>query len=622
MWEVVWTDPDRESRKEHRDRKAVERENKDKTRTARSSMSTRSSSSSENKPFSFFGSKGLKRTLTPSSAKASMTTALKAPSIDSAYRGSLLSDISEPPPLPTELPCSPVTAVDHTLLPEHFAESSQSSPISSNRGFIDSVFSKWTDTSLAGPMSPCNTSVAESTAAKREHYVQTLSPTSFITKSTEITILPRTMENNIAGMVSHITITAEPVKEGPPTPPRSPATQPAVSAMITPSMLDTPVNLFPGQTSPKQSLRRVPSWTTVFKPNNPDAWKPPDAWDCGPPPEMRTPMVEDVIEEISELEAGLAMSMDLNSMQREVRRMAAASYSTRLLRLKEVWGDTTDANLYKELEMEKKRWMLSSLHNMDKQANQNQTSHPNKITPAKAKKVLALYETQATTSYLAALHFNKQVYHMSSAPLSHTLFPNIHPVLVPAISPSAFPVAPSLFGVAYALALPALLPSSEVPGLLKNVHRCLAVGGALHLTLIDPLPVASTLGPLMRSWIEENLIFNLEKNFRCMNPSKLFPLWLADASLRGEGSTITTVKFCAMPPTERPDTGTADTEQVTDRAIKQELRSMVGRMLWKEVWGQFVTADRWWWEHPDIVAECEQVKTAWEYSIIEAVKSS
>lgn len=67
--------------------------------------------------------------------------------------------------------------------------------------------------------------MAESTAAKREHYVQTLSPTSFITKSTEVTILPRTMENDIAGMVSHVTITAEPVKEGPPTPPRSPATQ-------------------------------------------------------------------------------------------------------------------------------------------------------------------------------------------------------------------------------------------------------------------------------------------------------------------------------------------------------------------------------------------------------------
>ncbi|KAL2875493.1 hypothetical protein SGCOL_009262 [Colletotrichum sp. CLE4] len=333
-------------------------------------------------------------------------------------------------------------------------------------------------------------------------------------------------------------------------------------------MLDSPVNLFPGHPSPQRSLRRIPSWSMAFKPNNPDSWRPPDAWDCGPPPEVRTPMIEAVIEETPELDAACSMSMDLNGMQREIRRMAAASHSIRLLRLKEVWGETTDASLYKELEMEKKRWMLSSLHNMDKPADLDQAKvHPNKITPAKAKKVLALYETQGKW---------KQI---------------------------QFPVTSTNF-------------------LLKNVHRCLAAGGAFHLTLIDPLPVTSTLGPLMRSWIEENLIFNLEKNFRCMNPSKLFPLWLADASLRAEGSTITTVRFSAIPPTDRPDTATTDAEVLADKAVKQELRSMVGRMLWREVWGQYITADQWWWENPRIVEECEQLKTAWEYSIIEAVKEA
>ncbi|KAF6842533.1 hypothetical protein CMUS01_03000 [Colletotrichum musicola] len=593
MWEVVWTDPDRESRKEHRDRKASEREQKDKNRLARSSMSTRSSSSSDSKPFSLFGSRGLKRTLTPSTAKTTMTSAIKAPSVDTTYRGSLLSAVSEPPP--TELPCNPITtapAVDRTFLPDHFAESLQSSPISSNR-------------------------VSESIPPKASHYVQTLGPTSFITKSTEVTILPRTAETDLAGMTSHVTITAEPIKEEPPTPPRSPAMRPPTAAVI-----DTPVILFPGQPTPKHSLRRVPSWTTTFKPNNPDAWKPPDAWDCGPS-ETRTPRVEDVILESPELEDGLAMSMDLNGMQREVRRMAAASPSIRLLRLKEVWGTTSDAGLYRELEMEKKRWMLSSLHNMDQPLELGRSGTvANKITPDKARKVLALYETQATTSYLAALHFNKQLYHLSSSPLSHTLFPNIHPVIVPAISPSAFPVAPSLFGAVYSLSLPALLPSPEVPGLLKSVHKCLAHGGTFHLTLIDPLPVTSTLGPRMRAWIEDNLIFNLERNFRCMNPSKLFPLWLADASLRAEGSTITTVKFFAVPPTDKPDTATTDAEQLAERAIKQELRSLVGRLLWKEVWGQYITADKWWWEHADIADECDQLKTAWEYSVIEAVKES
>ncbi|TDZ21456.1 hypothetical protein Cob_v005640 [Colletotrichum orbiculare MAFF 240422] len=581
-------------------------------------VSTSRETKGEDKVSCFFGSRGLKRTLAPSTPKTA-SSALKAPSIDSAYRGSLLSAASEPPP--SELPCSPTTTVttaDRAFLHDHFAESSHNSPISSNR---DSVFSRWTDHSLAAPLSPCNTSVAESTAAKSAHYVQTLGPTSFITKSTEVTVLPRTPDVDLAGMVSQVTITAEPSQEEPPTPPRSPAIQP----QSTPTIIDTPVNLFPGQPAPRHSLRKVPSWTTAFKPNNPDAWKPPDAWDCGPPPEVRTPMIEDIIDETPELDSSLSMSMDLNGMQREVRRMAAASTSIRLLRLKEVWGDTTDASLYKELEMEKKRWMLSSLHGIDQPADAERTKvAPHKITPAKAKKVLALYESQATTSYLAAVHYNKQVYHLSSAPLSHTLFPNIHPILVPAISPSAFPVAQSLFGAVYSLGLPSLLSSPEVPSLLKNVHRCLAPGGTFHLTLIDPLPATTTLGPLLRSWIEENLIFNLEKNFRCMNPSKLFPLWLADASLRAEGSTITTVKFFAMPPVEGSEVATSDAEnaaeKVAERFAKQELRSLVGRMLWKEVWGQYITANRWWWEYPAIVEECNSYKTAWDYSVIEAVK--
>lgn len=133
-------------------------------------------------------------------------------------------------------------------------------------------------------------------------------------------------------------------------------------------------------------------------------------------------MIEAVIEETPELDAACAMSMDLNGMQREIRRMAAASHSIRLLRLKEVWGETTDASLYKELEMEKKRWMLSSLHNMDKPVEVDQPkAHPNKITPAKAKKVLALYETQGTWKQIQVLVTLTDLH-------SNNLLPSRHPL--------------------------------------------------------------------------------------------------------------------------------------------------------------------------------------------------
>lgn len=54
--------------------------------------------------------------------------------------------------------------------------------------------------------------------------------------------------------------------------------------------------------------------------------------------------------------------------------------------------------------------------------------------------------------------------------------------------------------------------------------------------------------------------------------------------------------------------------------VKQELKSVAGRMLWKEMWGPFVQGRRWWWQEKDIIEECEQMRTCWEYSAIDAVR--
>lgn len=60
----------------------------------------------------------------------------------------------------------------------------------------------------------------------------------------------------------------------------------------------------------------------------------------------------------------------------------------------------------------------------------------------------------------------------------------------------------------------------------------------------------------------------------------------------------------------------------TEYNTKQELKSVVGRMMWKEMWGPYVQAGTWWWEDESVVEECERMQTCWEYSIIEAVKHS
>lgn len=53
---------------------------------------------------------------------------------------------------------------------------------------------------------------------------------------------------------------------------------------------------------------------------------------------------------------------------------------------------------------------------------------------------------------------------------------------------------------------------------------------------------------------------------------------------------------------------------------RQELKSVVGRMLWKEMWGGYVEGEKWWWDDEDVIEECGRMGTCWEYAVIEGVK--
>lgn len=162
--------------------------------------------------------------------------------------------------------------------------------------------------------------------------------------------------------------------------------------------------------------------------------------------------------------------------------------------------------------------------------------------------------------------------------------------------------------------------------MLKSIHKCLKPGGTLQVTLIDPLPRAATLGPHLRRWIRNNLLSNLEKKKRCTNPIKLFPQLLADASLRGRGSSITTSRFYAIPTCvinsrkAAEDSGPTLGKAHDEKLVKAEIRSQVGRLLFKEVWGPFVTVSEWWWDDPICVEECVELGTVWECYLIESRK--
>lgn len=236
----------------------------------------------------------------------------------------------------------------------------------------------------------------------------------------------------------------------------------------------------------------------------------------------------------------------------------------------------------------------------------------------------------ASASFLSALNAEKQIYHISTNPLSPRSYPNIHPLAVPGPT-SQLSYASNIFVAIHSLGLPSLLPSSSIPTILKECHRTLTSSrtsisetpasptspsgfatihpGILHLTILDSSPVPSSLGPRLRAWLDTHLNVNLEKQFRCLNPTRLFPLWLADAGLWAEGSCTSSLKFLAC-------VGSVNGEE----QVEWQLKSIIGRMLWKEMWGSYVEGDKWWWDDAAIVEECERMGTCWAGSIIEAVK--
>ena len=88
-------------------------------------------------------------------------------------------------------------------------------------------------------------------------------------------------------------------------------------------------------------------------------------------------------------------TLDLHAVQREMAKMAAASPHIISVRLKEDWGSSVDASFYKELEMEKQRWMLSALRTLNKPAIDSS------INGGEGQKILALYESQGMYAFSA-----------------------------------------------------------------------------------------------------------------------------------------------------------------------------------------------------------------------------
>ncbi|KAM0558192.1 hypothetical protein ACHAPJ_004876 [Fusarium lateritium] len=578
MFDVIWTDPDRELVGEHRAKKEKKREqkNKEKEKEQANSLPRRSTSitstrSSTESRFGFLRPRHAKH-----AKNRDKTSGLLTPSGHSSrsnsgsyHRSALLANLSD-------------VSLEATR---------------AKRG---------------------NLTTSASADASRVH--QPSGSASYVTKRTEVSQAPRGSDSDNLDLSSEIFVSSEAETDPPITPSGSVGSRNFPAPLLQ--------NGSPSSLVPSIRLPKVPKPPVVidFRPNDPESWRPPEEWECmdREAEEANNEIIENDVEMLPTTtnQGQLNVDMDFEMLQHQVKLMAAASPNMVLTRTKQIWS-VTDESLHGELNIELKRWMLSILHHLDIERKGSAADPSSAVCESATLRILALYESQVTASYLAALYSTKKIYHLSAEPLSPDQFPNVHPMLVPSMSSSSFPLAQHIFETVYSLSLPVVCSSPEIPGVLKNISKCLRVGGSLQLTLIDPLPCTGTLGHRMRAWLEEHLLINLGRHFRCTNPSKLFPDWMGEAGLRGMGSTLTTSKFYAVSASIRSQADDNDPfidRDHCEREVKAEVRSIIGRLLWMEVWGSFVTGNKWWWEDEGCVNECLQLGTVWDYHIIEGVK--
>lgn len=153
---------------------------------------------------------------------------------------------------------------------------------------------------------------------------------------------------------------------------------------------------------------------------NPETWRAPDDWVMSPvEPVVSGQVVEDALDLAAATHQISDLTLDVAHMQREIDRMLEASPQVVLQRLKDKWrpheptlvqeqGSAADkgdedscaianALAHKEREMEKKRWLLSALYNMETIWDpEEQLSRP--ASQPTIQKVLALFESQGTSS--------------------------------------------------------------------------------------------------------------------------------------------------------------------------------------------------------------------------------
>ncbi|KAK2592921.1 hypothetical protein QQS21_009366 [Conoideocrella luteorostrata] len=627
MWEVAWTDANRTLVGEHRERKDKAGNEKDKKSLTRQSVSTTSSKGSAYSAFSRLRTKAGRKS---SSSKGSSKEDSPAAPVQHSSPESLSTDVTDVSRiemsggLSKHSPCDPVHSVSHTSV-----EIQTHIPILSNTDLKDDdILDNKRQATI--PTIPRQVTPSKSTAddvfapdGKEKENSQRFESSEQYTRSRPEKI-PRVKAIYPPDLQSPVTKSFNsPARRLPRSPPRSYTLKPEAQCPGTVKQL--PPSRSPLQTSPKATV--MPNSI-----NDTAAWRSPQEWaeeSWKSPSRLSTQLVPGAAPVISKAFLSDQSRQTFDNLIIEVQEMTGAEPWVALEKLKAPLSSRWTVEEQRQLDDEKKTWMISVLHNLDRKEqlglNNNNGADPLMPEPlrqSKQQKILAFYDSKSR--YLAALWPGRAVHHISDAPLTTEVVPNLYPIYNEEMR-FQVPELTSQFNDVYSMVLPSFCREPELPVVLHNINKSLKPGGVFNLLVIDPIPNIEALGEKMRAWLLKHLLRNLQRQSRCLNPSGSLPTFLGQASLRGPGSTLTTTQFFANPQSVRCYKGDDEItakEAGGDKEIRAELRSHAGRMLWREVYGEFVTADDWWWNDAACMQECIDLGTFWEYHSIRAVKAT
>ncbi|RYP02840.1 hypothetical protein DL764_005560 [Monosporascus ibericus] len=418
MFDVLWTDPNRELLKDKIRKREQEGRNKGKiakiSQQNRRSLSTYSSSSSD-RGFGLFAK--ARKTLTAPSKQKNPSTSPDLPTEEaprarrtSAYGvKSVLSD-----PGGSEVTVKPVTGSLLPVQPHDFSD------VASGASSWDSEFPQGAAHQSAAATGIWADEIAEGDSpvtTKSEYLFQSLGPSSFITKATEVTVSPRIPAKDLDQLISEIHISSEVTKwaslptsgSGDGSASRDTAPCHSTEALVrTPMTIEgteflmppSHLPLIPSSTKTRNNhIAHAPDCNVDDSAANSDAWKPPHEWGCTPTKRVRSASPEDR-QEISSASPDIDhyMSPDIVTVQREIRMMEMASPEILLRNMEsgmvDASDDVSDSMIYKQHEMSKKRWLFWALHYIGSYAEfETLLRHSHHASSPHAPRILALYET-------------------------------------------------------------------------------------------------------------------------------------------------------------------------------------------------------------------------------------